>query len=406
MRISLKTIFFALFIFLMFLPEYFANPVFQLAQNGMFLIITFMLIYKRYRLNRVTLAIVIHYVFLILLTAIYKYWPFDIHVLISHAKIIVCILAIDYMMDSKPVACVNVLFYISLFYVLADFISIILYPEGLYFVVKHWNEWSSFQSALWILGNKNNRIMWQLILQIVTFAKFSLTGRHKSIMPYVITGISIIASILVKSSTATVVNTLAFLGLIVANWQTRIAGRFRLKAKWVFLAFLIINIAIISGNLLTQESSFLAILVERVLGKDLSTISARRIAWTKVLTQISQHPFGHGLINSIYAPILLGSAAFTDAHNMLLDLSWEGGVISLAALLCILFSMAKNADSLTNPRNKVMVFAFMACFLLEGLTEAILGQPYGWYYLIILYCVIRHLEKAPTTTQPHPIQLR
>ena len=265
MRISLKTILFAMFIFLMFLPEYFANSVFQLAQNVMFLSIVLMLVHKRYRLNKVTFAIVIHYVFLILLTAIYQYWPFDIHVLVRHAKIIVCILAIDYMMDAKPVACLNALFYVLLSFVLADFVSIVLFPEGLYFIERHWNEWSSTQSAQWILGNKNNRVLWQLMLQVVAFGKYTVADKKKSIVPYIIIGISIIASIIAKSSTATIVNSFCLLGFVIASWQKRATGYFRLNAKWIYLTFLFINIAVISGNLLTQESSFLGTLFEHCL---------------------------------------------------------------------------------------------------------------------------------------------
>lgn len=59
-------------------------------------------------------------------------------------------------------------------YIILDFISIVLYPDGLYQSVTVWNEWTSTSAAQWILGNKNNRCYWYFIAIILSVWKLAL----------------------------------------------------------------------------------------------------------------------------------------------------------------------------------------------------------------------------------------
>ena len=142
-----------------------------------------------------------YFAYLIAITFIYHNKAADVHLIISNLKIVFMLCAIEYLLKRTPDSTINIMFFILITFVLIDFASIVLFPNGLYQTEQIWNEWSSSQEAFWIYGNKNNRIYWYVLLSIITWLRYIFNNKSK-VMVLITSGISIVAMMLVKSSTA------------------------------------------------------------------------------------------------------------------------------------------------------------------------------------------------------------
>lgn len=392
MRVSKKSVVFLVFIFTMFLPLYFSNSIMKLVQNVALFGMVLILFQKRYTPSKVAFCTLIHFAFLTLLTFIYGHRTTDIHFVVSNIKIAICLFSFDFMIFWRKKDFVNILFWVLLCFVLADFISIILFPEGLYFVERHWNEWSTTLTSQWILGNKNERAIWYLMLQIITYMRYQKNKKQRSIIPGIISCISIIAAVMVRSTTSTIVMILVAVGVCLSYYSKKKVLKYSIDTKTIYFAIFIINILLVGGNFLLEDNSVFSSLIEVLFDKDLSSVWARKVAWGNVIFQIVNYPLGQGVIDSASSGAILGSLAYTDAHNMFLDLLWEGGLISLIMILIILFTIAKRTQRIIDKKSVSMIQFFIIAFFIVGLTESIMGQSYGWYCLMLLWCCTETLE--------------
>ena len=87
--------------------------------------------------------------------------------------------AIEYLLKRTPHSTINIMFFILITFVIIDFASIVLFPNGLYQTEQIWNEWSSSQEAQWIYGNKNNRVYWYALLSIITWLRYFFNNKSK-----------------------------------------------------------------------------------------------------------------------------------------------------------------------------------------------------------------------------------
>lgn len=105
---------------------------------------------------------------------------------------------IEYLLKKNPYSTINVMFFILSTFVLIDFASIVLFPNGLYHIKQVWNEWSSSQEAYWIYGNKNNRIYWYIMLLILAWLRYYIFRNKSKLSIVVLSGITIAAMMMVN----------------------------------------------------------------------------------------------------------------------------------------------------------------------------------------------------------------
>ena len=347
LKIKISTLFMIIYCFVMFVPTYFSNAGIKLLSNVMVAIAALFLLRRKYKPNKFIVLTSIYLLYLMIMTYINRTNAADIHLIISYCKIFFFLGVFDYMLKNNQANAVNIMFYILLLFVSLDFFSIILFPNGLYHTSLIWNEWSTSQEAQWIYGNKNNRIYWYIMLLMTAWERYVLNGKSK-IWPTLISIGTIIAMMIVKSSTATTVAIVVGTGILISIYKKK-EIRFSINSYLLVGICTMVTILVLAGS-----TGFLKIVVEGIFHKDM-TFSNRSQVWQQVILLIAQKPFwGWGIVDDKAATGLLGSLTYVNAHNQFLNCLWQGGIVLICILGGIILCTARNINAIASDRYKLV----------------------------------------------------
>ena len=244
------------------------------------------------------------------------------------------------------------------------------------YIKQIWNEWSSSQEAQWIYGNKNNRVYWYAVLSIITWLRYVFNNKSK-VMVLITSGISIVAMMLVKSSTATIVAILVSVGFFYLTYKKQ--TNINMNSYGILVIYGCITVLILLGS-----TSLLKPFVEGVLHKDM-TFTGRSIAWERVLLLIASKPvFGWGVVDGETATGLLKSIAFVNPHNQLLDCLWQGGIILVFILSLIMITIASNITKIPNRSKRTGIQFVWIGLLIDMIFEVLLGTGATWIWLLLI----------------------
>ncbi len=376
LKVKKSSILLAVYLFSMFLPGYFSSPIMQMVSNIMMVGVAIYLFSVKYKPSRFMILTICYFAYLIAITFIYHNKAADVHLIISNLKIVFMLCAIEYLLKRTPDSTINIMFFILITFVLIDFASIVLFPNGLYQTEQIWNEWSSSQEAFWIYGNKNNRIYWYVLLSIITWLRYIFNNKSK-VMVLITSGISIVAMMLVKSSTATIVALLVSVGVFYLTYKKQ--TNLNMNSYGILVIYVCITVLILLGS-----TSLLKPFVEGVLHKDM-TFTGRSTAWERVLLLIASKPvFGWGVIDSETATGLLKSIAFVNPHNQLLNCLWQGGIILVFILSLIMTTTAFNIAKTPNRPERTGIQFVWIGLLIDMIFEVLLGTGATWICLLLI----------------------
>lgn len=376
LKVKKSSILLAVYLFSMFLPGYFLSPIMQMVSNIMMVGVAIYLFSVKYKPSRFMILTICYFAYLIAITFIYHNKAADVHLIISNLKIVFMLCAIEYLLKRTPDSTINIMFFILITFVLIDFASIVLFPNGLYQTEQIWNEWSSSQEAHWIYGNKNNRIYWYVLLSIITWLRYIFNNKSK-VMVLITSGISIVAMMLVKSSTATIVAILVSVGVFYLTYKKQ--TNLNMNSYGILVIYVCITVLILLGS-----TSLLKPFVEGVLHKDM-TFTGRSTAWERVLLLIASKPvFGWGVIDSETATGLLKSIAFVNPHNQLLNCLWQGGIILVFILSLIMTTTAFNIAKTPNRPERTGIQFVWIGLLIDMIFEVLLGTGATWICLLLI----------------------
>lgn len=376
LKVKKSSILLAVYLFSMFLPGYFSSPIMQMVSNIMMVGVAIYLFSVKYKPSRFMILTICYFAYLIAITFIYHNKAADVHLIISNLKIVFMLCAIEYLLKRTPDSTINIMFFILITFVLIDFASIVLFPNGLYQTEQIWNEWSSSQEAFWIYGNKNNRIYWYVLLSIITWLRYIFNNKSK-VMVLITSGISIVAMMLVKSSTATIVAILVSVGVFYLTYKKQ--TNLNMNSYGILVIYVCITVLILLGS-----TSLLKPFVEGVLHKDM-TFTGRSTAWERVLLLIASKPvFGWGVIDSETATGLLKSIAFVNPHNQLLNCLWQGGIILVFILSLIMTTTAFNIAKTPNRPERIGIQFVWIGLLIDMIFEVLLGTGATWICLLLI----------------------
>ena len=376
LKVKKSSILLAVYLFSMFLPGYFSSPIMQMVSNIMMVGVAIYLFSVKYKPSRFMILTICYFAYLIAITFIDHNKAADVHLIISNLKIVFMLCAIEYLLKRTPDSTINIMFFILITFVLIDFASIVLFPNGLYQTEQIWNEWSSSQEAHWIYGNKNNRIYWYVLLSIITWLRYIFNNKSK-VMVLITSGISIVAMMLVKSSTATIVAILVSVGVFYLTYKKQ--TNLNMNSYGILVIYVCITVLILLGS-----TSLLKPFVEGVLHKDM-TFTGRSTAWERVLLLIASKPvFGWGVIDSETATGLLKSIAFVNPHNQLLNCLWQGGIILVFILSLIMTTTAFNIAKTPNRPERTGIQFVWIGLLIDMIFEVLLGTGATWICLLLI----------------------
>jgi len=257
--------------------------------------------------------------------------------------------------------------------IIFDFISIVLYPEGL----------SAFGIFGWVLGGKNNRFCYVFLASLLSIISwYQIPDKKKNKMLFklaILETIAIVSVVLVKSSTSTV-SVCLLVGFIFLYPVLKSDKFFNMYTYIISHSVIWVSITLYNAVLADKLSEITGFLV----GKD-ATFTGRTPIWNAVLDLIKEKPlWGYGE-ESISANVKrTGISYFLNTHNQVLELLYTGGALLLITFLIILvLCLMRNHKK----KSVISIFASWSIFalLFEFTQEAIMLEFLLWVILLFVY---------------------
>ena len=378
-NITFGTVLLVVFGFSFMMPDMFATSLTYQAGNLALVATVIYLLTWRYKPSRVAICSIAFYLFLVTVSALHSSPSFGLSFVVSRGRTVVFVCLVDLMLRRDKRSTLGLLLFMLSLAVFADFISLVLFPDGLTFGVDTTDGvgYEHYYSE-WVLGNKNNRMYWYMALVTVAYWRHRLSPSFFSRFGLVaLCVVSLMGAAISKSSTSIVALSIMSCGVLMGIWPEllplpRVNGY---VLAGVYLAF---AVAMIVGNI-----GFLGDFVQQAFGKDL-TFTGRADVWTKALALIARRPLsGWGYYDPHSASILYGRWDFANAHNQILESLVEGGLlfllISSAPIFCILHSSRKCRSSRAGNFTTLAILAL----LVDMLLEQILGMKIVWVLLLL-----------------------
>lgn len=254
-------------------------------------------------------------------------------------------------------------------WIMLDTIITILYPQGM-----------PALGGGYLLGWKNNKLTALLAANLLSLYKYNLiteaTRKYRFFcFWFVLAFFGILNAFLVESSTTCFV----ILVFCVMPFLPDFIKKSKLYNTWVFLIIHLILWYVMVGGL--GKSEVLNAVSQELFHKD-ATFTGRVFVWESAFLLIKQRPiWGYGKYGFFRA---VNGYMWGTAHNQILEMLIEGGIIQLLAW-CILFLV-----SIWNSRKCINAFqrgAATAMFLFSFglLTEATSGDLMSWLILFLIW---------------------
>lgn len=371
----------AFLFFLLFMPTYFD----QLSIAGIitdidriiYVCLAVFLIYKHKKVSKLMWLILLYFLIIIISTC-YNL-QFDMSVVFYFVKIVLSCLYIDYLIQNEPYHIFETLLTVIQFLVVLDFISILLFPNGLYSVNIIINDYNNTSSAGWLLGYKNNRIMWLFLANYLSFLRLYIKYPKKivDLRSIIILIISLCSVIMVKSSTSIIVLCM-FVAYLIFYFPINKVRIFNILTYGIIYVFIWVQMILLSNVPMFSN-------ITRLLGKD-TTFSSRDLVWSNALLLIkSKLLLGYGYIDANIEKTYLGGWSFVNTHNQILEILFDGGIIAFIIFVFLILILGKKLYSFR--KNKIAIFTswtLLALFV-EMLTEVLGNISLFWIVLIIMY---------------------
>ncbi|HAE45105.1 MAG TPA: hypothetical protein DCG37_05870 [Lachnospiraceae bacterium] len=238
----------------------------------------------------------------------------------------------------------RVLYGVTAFYITANFLSIILFREGMFRSTAG----SSVERAQWLFGSKNNIPLYMILF--ITIAVYYYYTVCRTRMFYVLAlmgAFSVLMSgadgleFLGGSSTG-IVAYFAVLMMIAYYLHTSRTGRAALGVKSVFIVTLIMNLILLTG----QSIPGMEDLIVNVFHKNV-TFSGRTTIWAANLRAVGEHLLlGHGEKGIMAHVLLKGEWVNTDyTYNFVLKLLMNYGIIGLGLFIWMILKITRGNET-------------------------------------------------------------
>ena len=335
------------------------------------------LVKEKIRLSKFGAVVSVYYLYTVINS--YFHGQGEIHFLISTAKMLFFLCVVDIVLSKRYEKTITILYVIFLIITVADVLSVFLFPNGLYQTTTTWNEWSSSDVKGWLLGNKNNHIIWYLTTIYLSYVKYRMTVLKKyEVRWYVVMFITLVTVIHIQSSTSIVVAIIADVGMLY--FHSRKKQTIHINIGIVGIVYVIMQTIILMGSI-----TFLQPFITGVLGKDL-TFSGRVTAWMNASVYIFQKPIlGWGQMTAESAKKMLGSAALVNAHNQWLQILWEGGIIQLVLLMVVFAVMVRKTQQCSEKTISDISNILFTVVLIAMAFEVELGNLVSWVLIALFY---------------------
>jgi len=280
--------------------------------------------------------------------------------LVNSIRIITLILFLNLVIKRFPKSTLKALSTIFGLYIVINFITLLIFPKGLYLTDKF--------SSGWFLGIENQFAVFLVPGTILIV--ISSWYNHKKISTLAWLQIVITLLTVLKIWSATAIVAIIF---VVASIMLIFSKKLKNIYNFSMLGILYVALWLILVRFNSIES-FQTIIVD-ILGKDM-TLSFRTRIW-EVIIDIIPDSFWYGF--GINTSVLAGVETHFVAHNMILQTILDSGIIGLLLfLICVLISGTKLQKYKKYNISALLLIGVFG-ILIGGLTES-----YRFNYLFLL----------------------
>lgn len=245
------------------------------------------------------------------------------------------------------------------FLVISNFISLLLFPDGMYTNGNFTNNW--------ILGYKNSHILYILPLIMISLINSYYTYGKFSKKNWLLIILAILSLIIAESSTSLIG---IFLVTALIIYDENFKSTRILNIKNYFIAYIILFFSIV---ILRIQNIFKFLIVD-TLHKDL-TFTSRTLIWDKALEIIKiQDIFGKGMTAFGF------SESITSTHNLILNVLYQTGIIGLIACLWAQIVSVRELYKIREYKIAKIISIVLFSFFIMMITEA-----YSLQYVMYLY---------------------
>ena len=150
-----------------------------------------------------------------------------------------------------------------------------------------------------------------------------------------------------------------------------------LSSYWIFAAYVVVFLAFV----IFQKFGVFEFIIVNVLHKQMN-LSNRTTIWAYYLVQIIQQPFfGFGTADG--GALFNWDGTVWYAHNQVLDILVQGGIVSLCVFLFLVIFVKKHVDRRNSNYNKGMFNAVLLAFLIVGIAEHFLVRFNMCFYAFL-----------------------
>lgn len=339
---------------------------------------------KRHRPSLITMSICGYYVVYALCTAL-NGGDF-VSVMMNGLKVSLIVHYSQYIIEAGTQRLFSVVLPLTAILVLADLATLILFPGGLFLQTAYQNEYFTSVIAGWLLGIKNNRILWLfavVLLSCIAAIRNSGGRRALDARTILLGFVAIAGVVLAQSSTSTTVLVVFLAALLFAP----VLKPFSCVVNSVTAAAISIVTWVVFVVLSNTE--FLGPFLQSLFEKD-ATFSGRSDIWVQTQQFILQSPlFGYGFESTVDKVVKYGNVSFVNAHNQVLEVVYDGGFLLLIVFLLIIglvvISLYRSRSSLAGV---VGSFAFLLLGV-EMVQEVLIENPIFWFIILLLYYMPR-----------------
>lgn len=321
--------------------------------------------------SKFTLAIILFFVMGIISSYLGKYSTIQ-EFFIRYYKILPIVFFTDMAIKMNKKGWINSLNLVFVILITINFVSMLIYPKGL-----NVENYSNF----WFFRYDNTHIFYFLPAICLAFIR-----QKKWNIIYLMIIISFQVFYCFSANSVFAYTLLLIYVFIINNFTNRCILNSR-HYVYIFYGLFIIII------ILRLQDMFSWLIIE-VLNKDLS-FTGRTSIWDKIIELIRYNPIlGYGYESPDIISRKLGNAAFTHAHNTILDIVYKGGIISGGIFIYIINIISKELNKFKeNYIMKIMSVIFL-CILIMFLFEA-REDKLGLY---ILFTIFYNCEKFKHNT--------
>lgn len=273
--------------------------------------------------------------------------------------------------------------------VFINFLTIIMFPGGMYFNGNYEN---------YFLGYDNGHVVVFMPTLFFTLENATLRNRYALMISM---WVFVFASAIICKSGVTLagIGVLAFLLCII---RFPVVRKFLFNWKTVIIVVIGVFFAVIVFRMQLNYRD----LIMQYFGKDV-TFTGRTILWDRAFEYIKESPWlGTGdNTEANLGMFQLNTQRITYAHNEFLDVLVRSGAIGLVLyILCIIRTFKTIGEKWTD-HDKTWL-ALMASYWIMMLAESYSNYSFYYLYFVMLYCPrVEHLIERSTQTQKAHMRL-